>query len=49
MVKEFYDRLQNRLMRLMENNMPLRMREAVKDMIMDAERIISRHGRGDKK
>lgn len=48
-VKEFYDRLQNRLMRLMENNMPLRMKEAVKDMIMDADGIISRHVRGDKK
>lgn len=48
-MKEFYDRLQDRLMRLMEYNIPLRMKEAVKDMIMDADGIISRHVRGDKK
>jgi hypothetical protein len=49
MVKEFYDRLQDRLMRLTEYKMPLRMREAVKDMILEADGIISRHVRGDKK
>lgn len=48
-VKEFYDRLQDRLMRLMEYKIPLRIREAVKDMIIEADGIISRHVRGEKK
>lgn len=48
-VKEYYDRLQDRLMRLMEIKMPLRHRESVKDMIIESDGVISRHLRNDKK
>lgn len=48
-IKDLYDRLQERLMRLMEIKLPMRMRESVKDMIVEADGIISRHIRGDKK
>lgn len=48
-IKDTYDRLQERLMRLMEVKLPMRMRESVKDMILEADGLISRHVRGDKK
>jgi hypothetical protein len=46
-IKEFYDRLQNSLMRLMEYKMPLRMNEAVKDMLNEADGIIAKHMRDE--
>lgn len=48
LVKDFYNRLQNRLMRLLEFSLPLRMKEAVKDMSLEADSIITRYVLGDK-
>lgn len=46
-VKEYYDRVQERLIRLMEMKAPARVREAVRDMLMEADAILSQQARID--
>ena len=43
MVKEMYDKIQHRLLRLTERNMPMSKREQAKDMLMEAEHILSKY------
>jgi hypothetical protein len=43
MVKEMYDKIQLRLIRSTERNMPLSKREQAKDMLMEAEHILSKY------
>lgn len=44
-IKEVYDKLTDRLMRLTELNLPHRMRESVSEMLAEADRITANHFR----
>ncbi len=43
MVKEMYDKIQHRLLMLSDRNMPMSKREQAKDMLMEAEHILSKY------
>lgn len=43
LVKEMYDKIQSQLIRLTERQMPMSIREQAKDMLMEAEHILSKY------
>jgi hypothetical protein len=43
MVKEMYDKIQHNVIRLTERNMPMSKREQAKDILMEAEHILSKY------